>query len=67
MARPWRWQFPTPDVVELAAAHELDEVYLDAQTSVASFYHQHGYIATGEEFTTAGIPHIRMTRFTTDP
>ena len=54
-------------LVELAAAHELDEVYLDAQTSVASFYHQHGFIATGEEFDTAGIPHIRMSRFTTDP
>lgn len=54
-------------LVELAAAHELDEVYLDAQTSAASFYHQHGFIASGEEFATAGIPHIRMSRFTTDP
>lgn len=54
-------------LVELAAAHGLDEVYLDAQTSVASFYHQHGFIASGEEFSAAGIPHIRMSRFTTDP
>lgn len=54
-------------LVELAAAHELDEVYLDAQTSAASFYHQHGFIATGEEFAAAGIPHIRMSRFTNDP
>ncbi len=54
-------------LVELAAAHKLDEVYLDAQTSVASFYHQHGFIAYGDEFMAAGIPHIRMSRFTSDP
>lgn len=54
-------------LIELAAAHGLDEVYLDAQTSAAGFYHQHGFIAAGNEFETAGIPHIRMSRFTTDP
>ncbi len=54
-------------LIELAAAHDLDEVFLDAQTSAAGFYHLHGFIASGDEFTTAGIPHIRMTRFTTDP
>ncbi len=54
-------------LVELAAAHDLDEVYLSAQTSAAGFYHLHGFIATGDEFTTAGIPHIPMKRFTTDP
>lgn len=54
-------------LIELAAVHGLDEVYLDAQTSAASFYHQHGFIASGAEFITAGIPHIRMSRFTSDP
>ena len=54
-------------LIELAAAHALDEVYLDAQTVAAGFYHRHGFIAVGDEFTAAGIPHIRMTRFTTDP
>lgn len=54
-------------LIELAAAHGLDEVYLNAQTAAATFYYRHGFIATGEEFETAGIPHIRMSRFTTDP
>lgn len=54
-------------LIELAAAHGLDEVYLDAQTGAAGFYHQHGFIAAGAEFEAAGIPHIRMSRFTTDP
>ncbi|MBI5042142.1 MAG: GNAT family N-acetyltransferase [Gammaproteobacteria bacterium] len=54
-------------LIELAAAHNLDEVYLDAQTQAAGFYHLHGFIASGDEFEAAGIPHIRMTRFTTDP
>lgn len=54
-------------LIELAAAHELDEVYLDAQTAAAGFYHLHGFIASGDEFSAAGIPHIRMTRFTADP
>lgn len=54
-------------LIELAAAHGLDEVYLDAQVSAAGFYHRHGFISTGDEFETAGIPHIRMSRFTTDP
>ncbi len=54
-------------LIELAAAHSLDEVFLDAQTAVAGFYHRHGFIASGAAFETAGIPHIRMTRFTADP
>ncbi len=54
-------------LIERAAAHGLAEVYLDAQTSAASFYHQHGFIASGDEFESAGIPHVRMSRFTEDP
>jgi predicted GNAT family N-acyltransferase len=54
-------------LIELAAAHGLDEVFLNAQTAAADFYHRHGFIASGEEFSAAGIPHIRMSRFTTDP
>ena len=54
-------------LIELAAAHELNEVYVDAQTSAANFYHQHGFIAVGDAFEAAGIPHIRMSRFTADP
>lgn len=54
-------------LIDLAAAHGLDEVFLNAQTAAATFYYRHGFIASGEEFETAGIPHIRMARFTTDP
>jgi predicted GNAT family N-acyltransferase len=54
-------------LIDLAATHELEEVFLDAQVSAADFYHRHGFIASGGEFSTAGIPHLRMARFTTDP
>lgn len=54
-------------LIDLAAAHGLDEVFLDAQTAAAGFYHRHGFIASGDEFEAAGIPHIRMTRFTAEP
>ncbi|RRQ19993.1 GNAT family N-acetyltransferase [Thiohalobacter thiocyanaticus] len=50
-------------LIELAGEHKLDEVYVHAQESAASFYHQHGFIATGEPFQEAGIPHISMSRF----
>lgn len=54
-------------LIDLAAAHGLDEVVLDAQRSAAGFYHRHGFIAVGDEFEAAGIPHIHMSRFTGDP
>ena len=54
-------------LIERAATHALTEVFLHAQTQAAGFYHQHGFIASGETFEEAGIPHIRMTRFTEDP
>lgn len=54
-------------LIELAAAHGLEEVFLDAQTAATGFYHRHGFIASGDGFEAAGIPHVRMTRFTADP
>lgn len=54
-------------LIERAAAHGLAEVYLHAQTQAAGFYHQHGFIASGDEFEEAGIPHVRMSRCTGDP
>lgn len=54
-------------LIERAAAHALTEVFLHAQTQAAGFYHQHGFIATGDAFEEAGIPHVRMARFTADP
>lgn len=50
-------------LIELAGEHKLDEVYVHAQESAATFYHQHGFIATGEPFEEAGIPHYSMSRF----
>lgn len=50
-------------LIELAGEHRLDEVYVHAQESAASFYHQHGFIATGEPFQEAGITHYSMSRF----
>ena len=35
-------------------------VLLHAQSYVAQFYRNHGYLEEGEQFTEAGIPHIVM-------
>ncbi len=46
----------------LAIAREegLSEVYLNAQTEAVNFYAHHGFLAEGEIFLDAGIPHQRM-------
>lgn len=36
------------------------EVALNAQIQARAFYERHGFVAEGEEFLDAGIPHIRM-------
>lgn len=54
-------------LMDIAQAHGIAEVFLNAQTAAAGFYHRHGFIAAGDEFESAGIPHIRMARFTGDP
>jgi predicted GNAT family N-acyltransferase len=38
------------------------EVVLDAQLSSRQFYDDLGYVAVGEEFIEAGLPHVRMRR-----
>jgi len=43
-----------------------DEVRLHAQTRVLEFYSRRGFIAHGQEFMEAGIPHFAMTRATAD-
>ena len=35
---------------------------LHAQTHALGFYEKHGFVAEGEEFMEAGIPHFVMTR-----
>lgn len=43
-----------------------DEVRLHAQTRVLDFYRMRGFVAEGEEFIEAGIPHFAMKRATAD-
>jgi predicted GNAT family N-acyltransferase len=43
-----------------------EEVKLHAQTRVLDFYVRRGFVAQGEEFMEAGIPHLLMTRATAD-
>ncbi len=47
-----------------AAAQGLEEVFLHAQTHALGFYRRHGFVAEGEEFMDAGIPHYAMRRRT---
>ncbi len=45
------------------AAHDPDlHPFLNAQTSALGFYQANGFVAEGEEFVEAGIPHQRMHR-----
>ncbi len=37
-------------------------LFLNAQSTALSFYAQHGFVAEGDEFMDAGIPHRRMTK-----
>ena len=43
-----------------AAQQRGDEVYLDAQVTAQDFYRRYGFVAEGEVFDDAGLPHIRM-------
>ena len=36
------------------------EVYLHSQSHARDFYLRHGFVAEGEEYEEAGIPHIAM-------
>ena len=40
----------------------IQQLVLHAQTHAVSFYRACGFIAAGEEFMEAGIPHLKMTR-----
>lgn len=39
-----------------------ESVVLAAQSHLVGFYREHGFAATGSEFTEDGIPHVPMTR-----
>ena len=49
-------------VIEEARLRGFTESVLDAQTYAVPFYARLGYVAEGEEFDDAGIPHFLMRR-----
>ena len=50
--------------VEKARQMEFNEVFLHAQIQARGFYESCGFIAVGDEFMEADIPHVCMTRIT---
>jgi len=47
-------------LVDEAAKAGCNEVYLGAQKHAVGFYEKLGFVAYGEDFMDAGIPHIHM-------
>lgn len=47
---------------EMKKLPEVKETILTAQTSALGFYEKLGYVAEGDEFDDAGIPHLLMRR-----
>lgn len=47
-------------LIETAKQNKFEVLKLNAQRTAESFYAQHGFIAQGDEFIDAGIPHIAM-------
>ncbi|HWQ39418.1 MAG TPA: GNAT family N-acetyltransferase [Burkholderiales bacterium] len=50
------------ELTAIAVRRGLERVVLHAQTHARHFYEQHGFRAEGEEFSEAGIPHVRMAK-----
>ncbi|MBL3619723.1 MAG: GNAT family N-acetyltransferase, partial [gamma proteobacterium endosymbiont of Lamellibrachia anaximandri] len=46
----------------IADQNGYPSLFLNAQSTALSFYAQRGFIAEGDEFMDAGIPHRRMTK-----
>jgi len=49
-------------LIAIAAEQGMSEVVLNAQVQARDFYARHGFVAEGEVFLDAGIPHQRMRR-----
>ena len=49
-------------LIDIAQEHRFELVVLNAQTQVIDFYARYGFVAEGEVFMEADIPHQRMTR-----
>lgn len=47
-------------VIRDALEHGLPGLYLHAQSQTRGFYERLGFVAEGEEFIEAGLPHLRM-------
>lgn len=47
-------------VLEFLANKNITDLQIHAQSAVVGFYQKLGFIAQGEEFEEAGIPHIKM-------
>jgi predicted GNAT family N-acyltransferase len=48
--------------IGIARRMQLETVSLNAQTHAIGFYQRYGFVAEGEEFMDAGIPHRKMHR-----
>ncbi len=49
-------------LVERAATRGMKRLLLNAQTHAVPFYTRHGFVAFGDEFLEADIPHVTMAR-----
>jgi predicted GNAT family N-acyltransferase len=49
-------------LLQLAREARHEVIRLHAQTHAIGFYEKHGFVAEGEEFMEAGIPHFVMTK-----
>jgi predicted GNAT family N-acyltransferase len=49
-------------LIERAAARGMKRLLLNAQAHAVPFYASHGFVAFGEEFMEADIPHVAMAR-----
>ena len=47
-------------LIEVAKQRGLQHIKLSSQTHAQGFYKKHGFVAQGNEFMEAGIPHIEM-------
>ena len=49
-------------LIERAAARGMRRLVLNAQTHAVPFYARYGFVAFGDEFVEADIPHVAMAR-----